>query len=345
MEIFGRNYTREELSQRLGDISQIAGIKSYTLNEGPAKGVDALEVKTGSGLVFTVLPSRAMDIAWMDYKGIPIGYITKSGITNPQFYRSTGYEWLRSFYGGMLTTCGLTHVGPPEKDGIWELGLHGRISNIPAVEVSHRTMWEGDELVLYVEGKMREAVLYEENLVLTRKITARGGESRLFIEDEIENQGYQETPFMILYHMNVGFPLIAENSRLLAPIIQTRPRDEDAIKGFDSFARFEAPTAGYTAQVFFHQLATDENGNTSVTVVNDFLNLGLRIKYRPKELPFFTQWKMMGQQDYVLGLEPGNCIPIGRNAARENGSLEFLKPGERRKIRLEIELLSSSMQI
>lgn len=339
--LLGKEYSRDDLRQRIGDISQIAGIRSYTLNEGLAKGVDALEVRTGSGLSFTVLPGRAMDIAWLEYKGVPFGYITNTGVTHPQFYHPVGYEWLRSFCGGMLTTCGLTHVGPPETDGIWELGLHGRISNIPAMEVSHHMAWEGDDPVFRVEGRMRESVLYEENLVLMRRITARGGDSKLIIEDEIENQGYRDTPFMILYHMNLGFPLISENSRLIASIDRTSARDDDAEKGIGSFDHFEAPTPDYAAQVFFHELAADKVGNTSVAVVNDVLNIGFRLRFNRKELPYFTQWKMMGQQDYVAGLEPGNCTPTGRSAARKNGSLVMLKPGEKRNVRLELEILNT----
>lgn len=345
MNIFGREYTSEELKKWIGDISQIAGIKSYTLNEGKAKGVNALDIRTGSGLNFTVLPDRSMDIVWMDYKGLPIGYITKAGIVNPQYYQSNGYEWLRSFYGGVLTTCGLTHVGPPEKEGIWELGLHGRIANIPAFEVNHSTDWESNDLVFTIKGKMREAVLYEENLVLSRKIIARGGENKVTVFDEIENQGYEDTPCMILYHMNMGFPLVSEQSQLIAPIMKTDARDEDAVKGIDRFASFEAPTKGYVSQVFFHKPISDEDGTTCVGIVNELMSFGLYIRYNCKELPFLTQWKMMGCQDYVVGLEPGNCKPIGRNATRERGELEILKAGEKKLIKLELVVLSSHDEI
>ena len=49
--------------------------------------------------------------------------------------------------------------------------------------------------------------------------------------------------------------------------------------------------------------------------------------YDTKNLPYFTQWKMMGEVEYVLGLEPGNCLPDGRKVMREQGKLEFLAPG------------------
>jgi len=37
---------------------------------------------------------------------------------------------------------------------------------------------------------------------------------------------------------------------------------------------------------------------------------------------------MMGYRDYVLGLEPGNCHPDGRDVMRKQGKLKFLQPGE-----------------
>ena len=345
MKLYGKEYTKDGLRQHIGDISQVAGIKSFTFNEGLAKGVNAFEVKTGSGFVFTVLPDRGMDIAWMDFKGIPISYITKAGITGSQYYHPQGFEWLRSFFGGMLTTCGLTHTGPPGKDGKWDLGLHGRISNIPASEISHSMEWQGDNLILSVSGKMKEAVLYEENLLLSRKIITYGGENRLILNDKIENQGYQETPFMIMYHTNVGFPVISENSRLIAPIISTEARDEDAEPGKEHCQTFESPAADFNEQVFFHKLAADNNGNTCAGIINEALGIGYYIKFNNNELPVLTEWKMTGQQEYVVGIEPANCLPIGRTALRESGGLMRIKPGEKRNITIEIGVLASIDEI
>jgi hypothetical protein len=341
MELYGREFTRDELKQRIGHISQIAGIKAYTLKGGRSQGVDALDVKTGSGLNFTVLPGRAMDISWMEHNGRAIGFIAKGGISSAAYYQPHGYEWLRNFNGGLLTTCGLTHVGPPEKDGIWELGLHGRISNIPASEVSYNTKWVDNELVFTVEGKMRETGMFLQNLLLHRKLQAYGGKNKVVLHDEIINEGYEDAPCMILYHMNMGFPLVDQGSQLVAPILHTHARDEEAQKGIERFNQFEAPTPGYKEQVFFHKVAVDNEKNTCVGIVNESMNLGIYIRYNQEELPFFTQWKMMGQQDYVVGLEPGNCVPMGRSAAKEKGVLEILKPGEKKTISLEIGVLTT----
>ena len=82
--LYGKKVTKKELMKRIGDISQIAGAKLYELKSGRAKGVTAIDVKTGSGFSFTVLPDRAMDIAWAEYKGIPLSFISKTGVCSPR---------------------------------------------------------------------------------------------------------------------------------------------------------------------------------------------------------------------------------------------------------------------
>ena len=55
-----------------------------------------------------------------------------ASLATSQADANQGLEWLYSFAGGLLTTCGLTHVGGPEEDEFGRRGLHGRISNLPA---------------------------------------------------------------------------------------------------------------------------------------------------------------------------------------------------------------------
>ncbi|MEG2882882.1 MAG: DUF4432 family protein, partial [Christensenella sp.] len=83
MELFGKRVTKEELTKRVGDMSQIADAREGVLSAGKADGVRVIDVKTGGGFSFSILPSRGMDIAWADYKGIPVAYIGKSGVVSP----------------------------------------------------------------------------------------------------------------------------------------------------------------------------------------------------------------------------------------------------------------------
>jgi hypothetical protein len=63
------------------------------------------------------------------------------------------------------------------------------------------------------------------------------------------------------------------------------------------------------------------------------------VKYDKESLPFFTEWKMMGEGVYVVGLEPGNCHVQGRAKEREMGTLEILEPGEEKMVELEMGVL------
>jgi len=82
---------------------------------------------------------------------------------------------------------------------------------------------------------LRESVVFGENLTLRRKIYTRLGESRFWIYDVVENEGFERTPFMILYHINGGFPVVAEGSRLISPSLEVIPRDEEARKGKEDY--------------------------------------------------------------------------------------------------------------
>lgn len=333
------DFSKREILKYVGDLTQIFGVKEYTLTGGKSQGVRAVDVKNGTGLEFTVLPDRCMDIAWLSYKGINFSYISKTGIVSPQYYNEAGFNFLRSFYAGFLTTCGLRNVGTPCVENGESFGLHGRISNTPAENVYSGIEWCDDKPVVRIRGRMREARVFGENMILEREIVCRCGENKFTIEDRVENYGFVEEPLMILYHFNLGYPLLQESAVLFAPTWEVRPRDEEAQKGIENYTRFQKPTPGYNEQVFYHDLRCDDNGNTCVALINDKLELGVAIRFNKNELFNFTQWKMMGEGEYVLGLEPCNCYVCGREESKKKGTIEYLKPGEIRKFKIEVEIL------
>ncbi len=73
-----------------GNMRQLCGLKRYFLADGRAAGTEAIEVNTGGGLRFTVLPGRGMDIPEMTYRGVPIAYLAKAGIGSSQLSDPTG---------------------------------------------------------------------------------------------------------------------------------------------------------------------------------------------------------------------------------------------------------------
>ncbi len=230
----GRPWTRTELLAWVGSIEQIAGARRVVLAGGKAHDVEAIEVSSGGGLRFTVLPGRGMDIAHATFRETPLAFFSGTGITSPGYYEEPGLGWLRGFYGGLLTTCGLTNAGAPSVDQGAALGLHGRVANAAAEDVSVEQRWVGDEYRIRVRGVVREAAAMFENLRLTRTVETSLGATAIGIHDLVENVGFEPQPLMLLYHFNFGWPLLAETSRVAGPFARTRPRDRRKTRSPDS---------------------------------------------------------------------------------------------------------------
>jgi hypothetical protein len=337
--------TKREILKHVGDAGQLFGIKSYTLTNGRANGVRALDVKNGTGLEFTVLSDRCLDLIGLSFKGVNCSYLSKTGVVSPEYYEKDGNGFLRNYFSGFLTTCGLRNVGSPCNDGGEPFSQHGRINNIAGEEVCATTEWVDDTPVMTISGKMREACFFGEYLTLYRKITCRYGENRIVIHNTVENVGFRKEALMILFHFNMGYPLLDENACLVIPSEKPIPRDPDAEKGTATFDRSQKPAPAYREQVFYHHLKADEEGNTGVAIVNDELQIAVAIRFNKNQLFNFTQWKQMGEGEYVIGLEPCNCYVGGRTDPQNEGVLDYLEPGETRDFDIIIDLLDGENEI
>jgi hypothetical protein len=341
--LFGREWTKRELLERVGDLAQVAGVERFTYDEGVSGGVKAARVRTGAGLEFTVLLSRGMDISHCTYKGLPLAWVSSTGAGHPHAFDAHGdggRGWLRTFHGGLLTGCGLSNAGASNQDGDEALGIHGWLSHSPADETGAWTAWSGDEATVIVDGTMREARVFGENLRLTRRITAKVGSNALKVHDTVENVGFKTVPLMLLYHLNFGWPLVSEHAEIVyAARSAPEPRDAVAEPGVPGALRLDAPIPGYAEQCFFHDVKPAADGTATVLMVNRALNLGVRVAYDQNAFPHLTEWKMMGQGEYVCGIEPANCRVFGRAAERAAGRLQEIGPGETRTFTASISVL------
>jgi len=343
--LFGKNYSRGELERRVGDLSQIAGVRLMELQDGREESVRIADVRSGSGLRFQISLDRGMDISVAEYKGLSLAWRSPQGDVHPTYFDPKGMGWLKSFPGGLMTGCGLTAAGAPSIDAGEELGIHGRLSNLPASNTKAETEWVGDRCVFKVSGVVRENVIFKENLALYRTIEVELGKSTITLHDKVVNEGFRPSPLMMLYHINLGWPLLDEGSDVLLNARSMKPRDAEAEKGTTSATGMPAPTPGYKEQVFYHDLIADNGGFAFAVLANKKLGLGLFVHYRQKELPRFIQWKMVAEGEYVLGFEPANCLVEGRAKERERGTLQFLEPGETREFLVHIGVLDSNAAI
>lgn len=345
MKLYGKTISKAELLKCTGNMSQFADARECKLTSGKADGVRAIEVKTGGGLQFTVLPSRALDIAWCDYKGTPISFISKSGVTHPAYFEKDGLGFFRGFYCGLLTTCGLTYMGAPNTDQGQELGLHGRISNIPAYDVAVQKEWEGEDYVIRIKGKVRESGMFMENICMSREIVTKLGSNILEVHDRIENCGFESQPHMLLYHCNFGYPLVSDRTKLATPGTKVTPRDAEAEKGITNYDTFESPQHRYNEQVFYHDLTGNKDGATYACLYNKELNIGAYVKFNKKQFAYCGEWKSMCEGDYVVGLEPATWLPEGRAKARELGQLDYIEPGEVKAYDFSIGIVESMKEV
>ena len=346
MELYGKEHDINDLSMLIGDFSQAAGFKQYELNDGKAKGMRAIDVKTGSGLCYSIMCDKCLDIAHFEYKGIPFAHIAKSGLVAPWYYESRRDEWLWSFHGGLITTCGFVQAGMEcELDGK-EFGLHGRAANIPAEQICAYEKNEDNEIYLVVSGKVREAAMEQQAISLKRKIYTRVGSKKIVIEDIYKNEDFKPSPFMLIYHMNIGYPIFSEESQLYLPVETSLPFVEkfpDSVKGISEYDIFGKPTAEAETQVFFHELEKRETMN--LCIVNERLKIGLGIEYDTLNLPMFTQARILKPTDYYTVLEPANCYPIGREKFDEKCRMVYLEGQQAIKNKLVLNVLDGEAEI
>jgi hypothetical protein len=325
-------------------MNQLAGYKRYTFSEGRAKGTEAVDIDNGNGLKFTVLLDKCLDIAGCSFNGINLSYMTSNGIVAPQFYDSHGTEWLRSFVGGLLSTCGVTYCGAPCEDDGEQLGLHGRISNCPADNICCDAYWEEDEYVIKIRGRSYETRLHGETLELRREIKVYTGENKIYVSDEIENKGYKPNPIMMIYHVNFGFPLYDEGCEIFIDSVECLPNDKEAKKMLEQRFTATKPQHGVLENVYFNHM-NKERGYGLATLINrklDSNGLGMYVKFDLEELPYLNQWKMVAEGHYVLGLEPANCKSLGRANERTEGRLVYIEPGEIKCFNVELGIIENA---
>ncbi len=311
----------------IGHPSQICGVRETKMVGGKADGMRLLEVRNGIGLDFTVSLDRCADIPYLFFKGNSMAYVSPCGMVGPQYYDNEGLGFLKSFTAGFITTCGLAAVGNPCSDNGEALPLHGNISHVPSEQHSYTV----DEDYIIIKAVMRDAALGGNQFLLEREYRCGLKENTLEITDTVKNTGCRETPFMIMYHCNMGYPLLSEKSILEISSKEVIPRDEYAAQDLDTWDKMLVPADNFVEQCYYHSF----DGEPTVVLKNPDINTKLCMTFDRENLDCFTEWKMMGEYEYVLGLEPANCYPDGRDVMREKGILKFLRPGEAKTMKIK----------
>lgn len=338
---------KNQYLRKCGDLGALYGIHDITYNQGRAKGVRAFEIKNGNGLNLSVFEDRGLDIPILEFCGINIGFLSKSGLTSPfsfQYSKDGVDSFLRQFAGGFLTTCGMTYCGAASREGDREFPLHGRLSNTIAENVYCRQIEAEDEVLLEICGDIKESRIFEENLVLHRQILVHTEFGKLQIHDDVENLGFREEPLMMIYHFNFGYPFLDAGSRIYFSADQVISQTPFAREGLEQYDRIEEPEDIREEQCYYH-VGQENPEHCFAMIENSELGIAVVIQYRASQCPILCEWKSMQAGDYALGLEPTTNGTAGRIYAEEQKSLQKLKSQQHRRFDFEILFLNKQNEI
>jgi galactose mutarotase-like enzyme len=337
---------------KVNNHAQLGGIETSVLDNGLARGTRIAWVNTGTGLRYKVAVDRGLDIVDAFYNQHSLAWLSHAGLTAPRPDANRGLEWLYSFSGGLLITCGLTHVGGPESDEFGERGLHGRISNLPAqVESIVQPDLAAKKLRMSITAVLKQSRVFGPNLELRRTITSTLGEPTVRIHDVVTNLGNTPAPHMILYHCNYGWPLVDEGTEIICPGKWTSrglDMDDAVFNSKRDFKKCSGPIESHKGGgegCAFIDVAADKKGLCTAGLHNPKLGLALVLKYNKKQLPWLSNWQHWGPGEYVTALEPGTNPPIGQSNARKQKKLIHIPPGKRKTYDLEMTVLTGKDRI
>ena len=343
---------RQPWEYKIINAAQLGGIEIATLENGTARGTRIAWINTGTGLRYKVVIDRAMDIADAFYNQHSLTWLSDRGITTPQPFSNEGLDWLKTFGGGLMVTCGLTHVGGPETDEYGERGLHDLISNTPA-EIE--SIIQPDPLLgkmeMSITGIMKQTQIFGPCLELKRTISGTLGQAVIRIQDEVINRGNNVAPHMLLYHCNFGWPLVDEGADIIWTGDWESPGEKKSDKIFregNNFRKCPGPMKAHNGngeEVALIDIIPDAKGLCECGLHNSRLGITMVMRFWKEQLPWLTNWQHWGYGEYVTGLEPGTHPPVGQSKAKEQKTLINLVPGESRTYDLEIEILDNPHHI
>lgn len=280
---------------KLSNKQQLYSIHRYRMEEGPMQGLRIIDCSNGK-LRFLLNESKALDMMQAYFEGENLSFVSKNG------FLSRELPFMKRFEGGMLYTCGLDGVG-----GVEGVETHGTLHNIPAT----LTRAEAAEDGLVIEGFVRDSALFGKNLVLKRRIFSAYGSDSIEIRDTLVNEGEHTENYALLYHINLGFPLLDEGGRIEFDASEVTPRTPWAAAHLEGWNEIAAPKTDFEETCYYLTLREGH-----IAYVNERAGKTLTLRFDKQAMPNFMVWKSECCGDYALGLEPSTTKLDGDFAYR-----------------------------
>ena len=331
------------LRKKTGDLRGLGDIRLVALEDGPGRGTRLIICRNAAGLEFEISVDRGFDLSALRWRGANLSWHSPvgDGVPAGALEAEDGLALLRSF-DGFLVTCGLDHYGAPASGSADPYNyplrtrmshpLHGRISSTPATLRGYGLETGAAHPYFWAEADIRQAALYAEVLVLRRRIEAPLFEPLIRMRDTVANAGWRPSRHAMLYHFNVGYPLLDQQSVL------TGSFSEAAKAAFQAAPPIPAEVIKELFEV--ETTAGDCEGWAHAGLSNPALNGGvaLDIAYSAATLPGLGLWRAYQSGIYAVGLEPLTGIAPDDAGYQGPGTPNYLEAGASRDYAFEIRV-------
>lgn len=334
------------IRDRVPDLEAYAGVRAFTLSDGAERGVRMLHFRAGGGLEWEVVVDRGFDIGRISIAGQTLSWHSPTGHRAPWLLDPAGDEgqgFLRG-HSGFMATCGLDHIRQPatvsttqlplHPSGRLQHPLHGGIWAQPARLIGYGCDEDRELPLLWCEAELRQVMVFGHCLSLRRRYECEVGSCRIGIGDRVKNIGPSPAAHLMLYHLNLGYPLIDDGTAfMLAPAEQLWQRGDG-----DPLAAFGAPIDAQVRQLSLHRWVDDRQAaQVTITAAS---GLAMQIETDPRQLPFCQLLRLPSKGHYGLSIEPCTAASFERADADRNGETRMLVPGEEVRYDLGITVTS-----
>ncbi len=321
-------------------------VRTRRLSGGRRDGVLVVELVAGTTTAI-VLPDRGLGIWRITAGGLDLGWRSPvEGPVHPRFVplaEPSGIGWLDGF-DELVARCGLVSNGAPdfEASGRLRHPLHGRIANLPAHELAV-TLDDATGTVT-LTAAVDETRFLVHALRMTTSLTLRADAARVEWSDTVANLSDRPATMQMLYHVNLGPPLLGAGAEVVAAVEELAPRDAAAVPDVPTWSRYDGPRPGRGEEVHFARLRPDAAGRATALLVAAGGDRAAALSWNAATLPCFTLWKnQAGLADgYVTGLEPGTNHPNPRSFEEAQGRVVPLAPHASARFDLAIESLAGT---
>lgn len=287
----------------------------------------ALRVRVLGGPAVDVLLDRGLDLGQAWWGDVPVGWRSAHRV-DP----GPGAGWEERFLGGLLATCGPDNIGPPRHGS----GQHGTHHLTPAHEVRWWRARRGDEVEVRVAGAVGRSTLAGTRVVLEREVVLTTGGPWVRVDDVVRNDGTEPVGVPLLYHVNLGAPVLRPGTRVSVAADPPSVR-EPLPPGRSALV---VPDVGADGVVVAeHRVRPDDDGTVRALVEHPDGGPVVVVEWDGLVLPRLCTWVHPARGAWVLGVEPANAPLFGPERDLPHAGAPVLAPGATWRTGVRIAML------